>query len=72
MKNIFNNPLRKEIILVLLIKLAFIYALWLVFFSDPIDKQLSKEDLGQILFGQEQGSSAKTLQDFTTRKGDSP
>ena len=70
MKKLFSNPLTKEIIVVLLIKLVFIYALWFVFFSDPIDKQLSKKDLGHVLFGQH--SSAKSAQELSLNKGDPP
>jgi len=46
-----NSPLRKEIIITLAIKFIFIFVLWYVFFSNPIDDTLSKGDIGKVVYG---------------------
>ncbi|WP_455205342.1 cytochrome oxidase putative small subunit CydP [Kaarinaea lacus] len=46
-----KSPLRKEIIITLTIKFIFIFVLWYVFFSDPIDDTLSKGDIEKVVYG---------------------
>lgn len=51
MKSLWKNPLAREITLVLLFKLVFIFALWFMFFRHPVDEGLVPGDLGQAVFG---------------------
>jgi hypothetical protein len=43
--------LRREIVLTLLVKFAVIYALWFLFFSEPVDKNLQAPQVADTLFG---------------------
>ena len=45
----FSHRLVREIALVLVLKLAFIYGLWLLFFRVPTQPPLSAEAVGQAL-----------------------
>ncbi|MGR9074013.1 MAG: cytochrome oxidase putative small subunit CydP [Gammaproteobacteria bacterium] len=45
------DAFKKEILLILLVKLVLIYGIWLVFFSRPIDKHLTGDDVGRYLLG---------------------
>ncbi len=45
----FSNRLVREIAVVLVLKLAFIYGLWLLFFHAPAQPPLSAEAVGQAL-----------------------
>jgi len=45
----FSNRLVREITFVLLLKLAFIYGLWFLFFRAPTQPPLSAEAVGQAL-----------------------
>ena len=53
------SSFRREIIIILLIKLALIYGLWSVFFSSPIDKTLSDEDVSVNIVGMNANSANK-------------
>jgi hypothetical protein len=37
MRQIWNNPLSREILLILIVKIALIFAIWWVFFRAPDD-----------------------------------
>ena len=43
--------LRREIVVTLLVKFAVIYALWYLFFSEPVDENLEAPQVGDTLFG---------------------
>jgi len=43
--------LRREIVVTLLVKFAVIYALWYLFFSEPVDKNLEAPQVADTLFG---------------------
>jgi hypothetical protein len=43
--------LRREIVVTLLIKFAVIYALWYLFFSEPVDENLDTPQVADTLFG---------------------
>ena len=45
------NAFKKEIIAVLLIKIALIYGLWWAFFSTPMDKDLTDIDVSTAFLG---------------------
>jgi len=45
----FSNRLVREIAVVLVLKLAFLYGLWLLFFHAPPPPPLSAEAVGQAL-----------------------
>lgn len=40
----------QEISVVLLVKMALIFAIWWLFFSNPVDKNLQPSDIGSHLF----------------------
>jgi len=40
-----------EISISLLLKFAIIFFLWWIFFSDPVDEDLTGPDVGNVLFG---------------------
>lgn len=46
-----RRSLAKEITLALMLKALVIYALWSVFFSQPLDDNLSGPEVGKVLFG---------------------
>jgi hypothetical protein len=43
--------LRREIVITLLVKFAVIYALWYLFFSEPVDENLEAPQVADTLFG---------------------
>lgn len=43
--------LRREIIITLLVKFTVIYALWYLFFSEPVDENLEAPQVADALFG---------------------
>ena len=43
--------LRREIVVTLLVKFAVIYALWYLFFSEPVDENLEAPQVADTLFG---------------------
>jgi len=48
----FSKPtLLVELTLILIIKIVFIYMIWISFFSHPLKKSMTKMDLGNTLFG---------------------
>lgn len=49
-KNFPAMSLRKEIALVLVIKLFLIWGIWFLFFSHPVDKQLSSDQFANVIF----------------------
>jgi hypothetical protein len=49
MKKFLNQPLAREITVILLIKFFLIFALWQAFFSNPPEKTLTPEQVSQVL-----------------------
>jgi hypothetical protein len=46
-----RNSLRREITVVLLVKLALLFAIWFAFFSHPLDRSLTGHDVSRVLVG---------------------
>jgi hypothetical protein len=57
MKRLWSHPLGREILVILVIKIALIFAIWWAFFSDPAGHSLSPEQVSHALL------SAKTVSD---------
>ena len=49
-KNFPAISLRKEIVLVLVIKLLLIWGIWFLFFSHPVDERLSSDQFAKAIF----------------------
>lgn len=55
-----NNALAKEITVALAVKLCLIFGLWYVFFSHPIDRQLTDHSVSAVILGHgNQGTPAR-------------
>lgn len=65
LKQLARHPLRREITIVLLIKLALIAALKIAFFSNPPAQSLTRADIGRHLI------STPVDQTFSTLQGNS-
>jgi hypothetical protein len=52
MKLLPENPLVTDITIVLIIKMAFLYLIWIAFFSAPLDTRLTHEAVADVFFGQ--------------------
>jgi hypothetical protein len=53
LKNFRNRPnLKREITLILIFKAIAIYAIWALFFSHPLDKQLTPAKVSAHLLGE--------------------
>lgn len=50
---------RREIFLVLVLKIILIYAIWAAFFSSPLDKKLSEKGFADSVFGKVQQAAEK-------------
>ncbi len=53
MRKFRDNPLAKEITIVLLVKLFLIFGLWYAFFSHPLDRDLSDRSVSAVILGQD-------------------
>lgn len=49
MRQIWNHPLSREILLILVVKIALIFAIWWVFFRAPDKPPLSSEQVSRAL-----------------------
>ena len=49
--NIRHNSFRREIVIVLLVKLVLLFGLWYAFFSHPLDRSLTGVDVSRVLMG---------------------
>lgn len=45
-----TKSLRKELVLVLILKLCLLWGLWYIFFSNPVDKYLTPEQFANTVF----------------------
>ena len=55
-----NDTFRREILLILVLKIGLIYGLWYAFFSQPIDKELTGESVGAYFLTPPNHESSKT------------
>jgi len=55
-----KDTFRREILLVLLLKFGLIYGLWHLFFSQPIDRELTDESVGAYFLTLPDHQSPKT------------
>jgi len=53
MRKFRDNPLAKEITVVLLIKICLIFGLWYAFFSQPLDRHLTDRGVSAVILGQD-------------------
>ncbi len=53
MKGLRQNALAREITLVIVIKLAVLFALWYAFFRDPVDQRLTDAAVSRMIVGSE-------------------
>jgi len=53
MKRLLRSPLGREIVLILAVKFALMFALWFAFFRHPIDKGLDAAAVSRVLLGGE-------------------
>ncbi len=51
LKRFFRSSFRKEIGIIILIKLVMIFVLWSVCFSDPVEKHLTTHRMQQQIIG---------------------
>jgi hypothetical protein len=62
-KKFWNSPIRKELVIVLAVKLIVLAGLWFAFFRSPADKQLTPSDVSRVLIG-----NAPSHQESTTKE----
>jgi hypothetical protein len=48
----WNQTIVRELALVLVIKLAALYVIWLAFFHQPDERELTQHEIGQFLLGE--------------------
>lgn len=48
----WNQTIVRELALVLVIKLAALYVIWLAFFNQPNERELTHQEVGQLLLGE--------------------
>ena len=53
MKRLWRSPLGREIVLILAVKFALMFALWFAFFRHPIDKGLDAAAVSRVVLGGE-------------------
>ena len=58
----FKNSLVREIVVVLMLKLLLIFGLWYAFFRQPADREMTGQEVGQVLFGPAPQRSGTTPQ----------
>lgn len=54
----WNQAIVRELAVVLLIKLAALYVIWLAFFNQPDERELTHHEIGQLLLGESADVSA--------------
>lgn len=60
--------LRRELIVTLAVKFIVIFIIWLVFFSEPVDKQLDGPQVADVLFGATPAESPHSVNSVINRK----
>ncbi len=55
-----HDTFRREILLILVLKIGLIYGLWYAFFSQPIDRELTGESVGAYFLTLPDHESSKT------------
>lgn len=58
----WNHAIVRELALVLLIKLAALYVIWLAFFNQPDERELTHHEVGQALLGDSRGGVTPSYQ----------
>ncbi len=53
MKVLRDNPLAREITIVLLVKLFLIFSLWYAFFSRPVDREITDRRVSAVILGRD-------------------
>ena len=48
----WNQTIVRELALILVIKLAALYVIWLAFFNQPDERELTQQEVGQLLLGE--------------------
>jgi len=48
----WNQAIVRELAVVLVIKLCALYILWLAFFHQPDERELTHQEIGQLLLGE--------------------
>jgi hypothetical protein len=52
----WNQAIVRELTVVLLIKLTALYVIWLAFFNQPDERELTHHEIGQLLLGESRNS----------------
>jgi hypothetical protein len=48
----WNHAIVRELAVVLVLKLAALYVIWLAFFNQPDERELTHHEIGQLLLGE--------------------
>jgi hypothetical protein len=65
----WNQTIVRELAVVLVIKLAALYVIWLAFFNQPDERKLTHHEVGQLLLGEARNGVTPQYQS-TTRTGE--
>ena len=58
----WNQVLVRELAVVLVIKLAALYVIWLAFFHQPDTRELTNHEVGQLLLGETRSGTSSLNQ----------
>jgi len=58
----WNQAIVRELAVVLVIKLAALYVIWLAFFHQPDERELTHQEVGQLLLGESDNGVTPSLQ----------
>lgn len=58
----WNQALVRELAVVLVIKLAALYVIWLAFFHQPDTRELTNQEVGQLLLGETRNGTSSLNQ----------
>ncbi len=58
---IHPDALKREISVALLVKLALLFAIWLLFFRDPLARSLNSNDMDRVLLGSAANAPVATV-----------
>jgi hypothetical protein len=65
----WNQAIVRELAVVLVIKLAALYVIWLAFFNQPDERELTHHEVGQLLLGDPDSPPHQSTQHTGVRDG---
>lgn len=64
----WNQAIVRELAVVLIIKLAALTLIWLAFFNDPNERELSSHEVGELLLGSPRNAITPNLNSINSQE----